>query len=252
MPSPWSTTTAAAISRKRGFDRVYGGTADRAGARTVDLQQGQFRPHRRGHGRARHPRREAVGVSGRRSRRRSRPIGRSSSTWSPTSTRWRRPRWRRLQTNQFNCGRFRTVKSDTWPFRSRAGHEIAIIEGSRCLVCAREIWKTDGVTVRTFAIDEHGTGIGSPPAETDDGRVAGAAGGALRLCVVGQLSRHSCCRRRAHRAFARRAAGTSAQGVRDRRPHLCRGRRDRARHVRRRYPRGAAAPASPPRRRSPT
>ena len=109
------------------------------------------------------------------------------------------------------------------------------------------MWKTDGVTVALFAIDEHGTGIGSPSAETDDGRVAGAAGGALRLCVVGQLSRHSCRRRRAHRAFARRAAGTGAQSVRDRRPHLCRGRRGRARHVRRRNPRGAAAPASPPR-----
>ena len=32
--------------------------------------------------------------------------------------------------NQFNCGRFRTVKSDTRPFRSRAGHEFATDEGS--------------------------------------------------------------------------------------------------------------------------
>ena len=37
--------------------------ADRAGARTVDLQQGQLRPDRRGHGRGRHPRREAVRAS---------------------------------------------------------------------------------------------------------------------------------------------------------------------------------------------
>ena len=108
------------------------------------------------------------------------------------------------------------------------------------------MWKTDGVTVALFAIDEHGTGIGSPSAETDDGRVAGAAGGAVRLCVVGQLSRHSCRRRRAHRALARRAAGTGAESIRDRRPHLRRGRRGRARHVRRRDPRGAAAAASPP------
>ena len=50
---------------KRGFDRVYGGTADRAGARIVDLQQGQLRAHRRGHGRARHPCRERERVSGR-------------------------------------------------------------------------------------------------------------------------------------------------------------------------------------------
>src|SRR6202035_5500386 len=98
----------------------------------------------------------------------------------------------------FKCGRFRTVKSDTLPFRSRTGHEFATIEGSPCLVCAREIWKTQGVTVAIFAINEHGTGIGSPTAETDDGCVAGAARGALRLCVVGHLSRHPCLSRRAH------------------------------------------------------
>ena len=50
--------------------------ADRAGARDVALQQGQFRPHRRGHGRARHPGREAVRARARRCSRRSRPTGR--------------------------------------------------------------------------------------------------------------------------------------------------------------------------------
>ncbi len=38
--------------------------ADRQGARIVDFQQSQFRPPRRGHGRARHPRRKRLGVSG--------------------------------------------------------------------------------------------------------------------------------------------------------------------------------------------
>ncbi len=38
--------------------------ADRQGARVMDLQQGQFRPHRRGHGRARHPRRAGWSLSG--------------------------------------------------------------------------------------------------------------------------------------------------------------------------------------------
>ena len=41
--------------------------ADRAGARAVDLQQDEFRPHRRGHGRGRHPGREARAISRRRS-----------------------------------------------------------------------------------------------------------------------------------------------------------------------------------------
>ena len=49
--------------------------ADRAGARAVDLQQGELRPHRRGHGRARHPRGEARAISPAPSSARSRRTG---------------------------------------------------------------------------------------------------------------------------------------------------------------------------------
>ncbi len=44
---------------KRGFDRVYGGKQTERRPRAVDLQQDELRPARRGHGRARHPGREA-------------------------------------------------------------------------------------------------------------------------------------------------------------------------------------------------
>ena len=76
---------------KRGFDRVYGGTQTEQARELWTYTQGQLRADRRGHGRARHPRREARG-SRRRWRRRSPPTGRWSSTSSPTSTRSRRPR----------------------------------------------------------------------------------------------------------------------------------------------------------------
>ena len=78
---------------KRGFDRVYGGQQTAEGARIVDLQQGQFRPPRRGHGRARHPRRAGRRRFRRHWRRRSPQIVPPSSTWSPISRRWRRPLW---------------------------------------------------------------------------------------------------------------------------------------------------------------
>ena len=50
--------------------------ADRAGARAVDLPQDQLRPHRRGDGRARHPRRGSEGTCPPRWRRRSPPTAR--------------------------------------------------------------------------------------------------------------------------------------------------------------------------------
>ena len=62
---------------KRGFDRVYGGKQTEQARETVDLQQGQLRPHRRGHGRGRHPGREAGRAWRRRSSRRckaNRPV----------------------------------------------------------------------------------------------------------------------------------------------------------------------------------
>ena len=50
--------------------------ADRAGARVVDVPQDELRPHRRGDGRARHPRRGSEGRCPRRWRRRSPPTAR--------------------------------------------------------------------------------------------------------------------------------------------------------------------------------
>ena len=59
---------------KRGFDRAYGGEQTAKVARIVDLQPDEFRQARRGHGRARHPRR---------ARRRYR-TGAGSARWRPT------------------------------------------------------------------------------------------------------------------------------------------------------------------------
>ena len=50
---------ASGNQSKRGFDRVYGGTQTEQAHEDVALQQGQLRPHCRGHGRGRHPGREA-------------------------------------------------------------------------------------------------------------------------------------------------------------------------------------------------
>ena len=59
---------------KRGFDRAYGGEQTERRARIVDLQQDELCPARRGHGRARHPRREAPPIAPRpRSRARRQP-----------------------------------------------------------------------------------------------------------------------------------------------------------------------------------
>ena len=89
--------------------------ADRAGARTVDLQQDELRAHRRGHGRARHPRREAERACRPRSRRRSRPIVRWSSTSSPTSRRWRRRRSRRSSAGLISSSPPRSLRAGDRP-----------------------------------------------------------------------------------------------------------------------------------------
>ena len=77
---------------KRGFDRAYGGEQTEQARELWTYQQDELRQDRRGHGRARHPRREAGGFCAGAWQRRWPPTGRSSSTSSPTSTRWRRPR----------------------------------------------------------------------------------------------------------------------------------------------------------------
>ena len=77
---------------KRGFDRVYGGKQTEKARELWNFSKINFARHRRRHGRARHPRRSRLRHFPRRWRRRSRPNGPSSSTSSPISTRWRRPR----------------------------------------------------------------------------------------------------------------------------------------------------------------
>ena len=79
---------------KRGFDRAYGGEQTEQVARTVDLQADELRQDRRGHRRARHPRREAVGDRPGAGQGAGVGAARRSSTSSPTSRRWRRQRSR--------------------------------------------------------------------------------------------------------------------------------------------------------------
>ena len=69
----WKINTVTVVNNnsggnqsKRGFDRAYGGEQTEQGARTVDLHTGELRPHRRGDGRARHPRRASQRISRRR------------------------------------------------------------------------------------------------------------------------------------------------------------------------------------------
>jgi len=75
MPSPCQQPMPAATMSKRGFDRVMAAPS-RAGARALDLQQGQFRTHREDMG-ALGMRIEKPGDIARLSRRRSRPTARS-------------------------------------------------------------------------------------------------------------------------------------------------------------------------------
>ena len=61
---------------KRGFDRAYGGKQTEQARELWTYTPVNFAQDRRGHGRARHPRREAGAISRPRSRRRSRRTGR--------------------------------------------------------------------------------------------------------------------------------------------------------------------------------
>ena len=111
--------------------------ADRAGARIVDLQADEFRQAGRGHGRARHPRREAGRHRAGACSARWPPTVRRSSTSPPTSTRWRRPRWRervlslpRSLSKSPRCARRGAARGDRRPPSSRPSRSA----------CARPEW----------------------------------------------------------------------------------------------------------------
>ena len=115
---------------KRGFDRVYGGQQTPKARELWTFSKVNFARLAEDMGALGIRVETAVGVSG----------GIGAGARGKSSRRHRRGhRYRgagadgrgvNSEANQFNCGRFRTVKSDTWPFRSRTGHEFATIEGS--------------------------------------------------------------------------------------------------------------------------
>ena len=91
-----------------------------------------------------------------------------------------------------------------------------------------------------------GNGPGIQEVATFSVDVAGAAGGAFRVCGLDQLQQHLAGHRRAHRTLARHHARARAQGPADNRTNLRRNRRDHARH--RETERGEGADAAGARR----